>query len=108
MTEFKKGDRVLVEAEVVRNDTVIDGTICVTLVGGGAEEHWLFTKTAQLAPDQPLKEGDQVITLAGSLGFIRAIYKEEAYVVLLNNPTRLSTTALLSHLRRAEGVDLKV
>jgi hypothetical protein len=106
MTDFKTGDHVLVEMKVLRaEDTYL------FLVGydwSAAAEPMVFSKhMVQLAPDQPLKEGDQVITLAGSIGFIRAIYKDEAYVVLLGQTTRTSVTCPLAHLRRDWRVDLK-
>lgn len=100
MTEFKKGDRVLVEGVVDKEWLgASPGCLWVEFADAG---HSLpvHPSRMQLAPDQPLKEGDQVITLGGSLGFIRAIYKGEAYVILFDSPTRLSITCDLSHLRR--------
>lgn len=107
MTDFKKGDRVLVEARVCEERLTNAG--CVWVEFADAERALpVHPSRMQLAPDQPLKEGEQVVTLGGSLGFIRAIYKDEAYVILLDNPTRSSITCDLSHLRRAERVDVEV
>lgn len=111
MTDFKKGDRVLVKATVVKDDSKVDGTLCVTLDSGGTQQHWIFAVAAELAPDQPLKEGDQVVTLAGTPGQIKAIHEGEAFVILDPgvSPGRRAVTAPVRHLtRRNNSVDRKI
>ncbi len=104
MTEFKKGDRVLVPCVVER---VLDEGVTLKVCTEDTPVYFFqHASGVTLAPDQPLKEGDRVVTLGGSFGFIRAIYKDEAYVVLLNDATRRSVTCTLSHLRRPNPVDV--